>query len=204
MGNEIQITDNKIGIGKDDASGILVVITDAHHHIHEEFSFTAHYARTTGATNGHRSAMYIKTPPGSKMCHVVVSFAASTGADLTVCEAPTVAPNVGTHANIIFNRYRDSVNTSIVLDNATSPAANKFTTLDEAEIAADGTWNLGTILRQEPLTVGTGPRPAGGTSRGMQEYVLKADKAYVFVLTNTAASANDHLIELDWYEHTNL
>jgi len=30
----------------------------------------------------------------------------------------------------------------------------------------------------------------------------RADTAYVFMLTNTAASANTHIILLDYYEHT--
>ena len=36
---------------------------------------------------------------------------------------------------------------------------------------------------------------------GTEEYILKANTKYVFLITNTAASANDHLIEIDWYEH---
>lgn len=179
----------------------LITLTDAHHHIHDESSFTAFYARTTAATDGHRSGLYIKTPAGTKKGHLIASFSASTGADLTICEAPTIAANVGTHANVIFNRDRNSIIESIMLDNASSPAANKFTTLDEAEIAADGTFALGTCLRQEPLTIGSGPKPAGGGSRGSQEYVLKVNTPYIFLLTNTAASANDHLIVIDYYEH---
>lgn len=181
----------------------LITITDAHHQIHEGVSFTAYYARTTDGTDGHRSGLYIKTPAGTKLFHLIASFAASTGADLSVLEAPTIAANVGTHANVIYNRFRDDATASIALDNATSAAVNKFTTLDETEINGDGSWATGTVLRTEPLTVGTGPKPAGGSSRGVQEYILKANTAYVFLLTNTAASANDHLIEIDWYEIIN-
>jgi hypothetical protein len=80
---------------------------------------------------------------------------------------------------------------------------NKFTTLTEAQIAGDGTWATGTVLRTEPLTVGAGPKPVGGDTRATEEYILKANTKYVFLLTNTAASANTHTILIDWYEHTN-
>ena len=188
----------------DAATHMLVTVEDDEHHIHEGDSFTAYYARTTDATDGHRSGLYIKTPSGTKLFHLIASFACSTGADLSVLEAPTIAANVGTHANVIYNRFRDDATASIALDNATSAAVNKFTTLDETEINGDGTWATGTVLRTEPLTVGSSPKPAGGSSRGTQEYILKANTAYVFLLTNTAASANDHLIEIDWYEHVDL
>ena len=91
-----------------------------------------------------------------------------------------------------------------IFENATVPALNKFTTLTEAQIAGDGTWNTGTILRTAPLSIGAGPKPAGGTSREDSEYVLKTETVYILLLTNTAANANDHLLQMDWYEHTDL
>jgi len=145
--------------------------------------------------------LYFKTPATAKRIHVVPSFSASTAANFSILEAPTIAANIGSHANVIYNRDRNSVNTSMVLDNATSAAANKFTTLTEAQIAGDGTWALGTIIRTAPLTVGAGPfATSTGNDRGGQEFICKADTKYVFLITNTAASANNHFIVVDWYE----
>jgi hypothetical protein len=187
------------------------VIESDHHQAHEGYSFTAYYTATTAATDGHRSGLYLKTPPaepdhvgGSNLVHAIISFASSAAANLSICESPTIAANVGTHTPLIINRYRGSSKISGCYNNATVPARGYYTTLTQAQIAADGTWATGTILRTEPLRVGDSPKPAGGSSRGSQEYILKANTAYVFLLTNTAASANTHFIEVDWYEHRNL
>lgn len=188
------------GISIDDLTKALTTIEYPHHEIHEGSSFSSYFSRVTASTNGHRSGIYIKTPT-AKALHMVVSFSSSTAAAFSICEAPTIASNIGTHAVSIFNRNRDSINASGVKDNATAPAANKITTLTETQIAADGTFNTGTVIRTEPLKVGSGPKPAGGNSRGEQEYILKANTAYIFLLTNTSADANTHHILIDWYEH---
>ena len=173
-----------------------------HHEIHGGSSFTAYYTRTTDATNGHRSGIYIKTPAStSGYCHMIAEFSCSTAANFSISEGPTLAANVGTDTSLIYNRNRTSTSTSGCLNNAAVPAAGYITTLTEAEIAADGTYAIGTVLRTAPLTTGAGPKPAGGASRGSQEYILKANTAYLFLITNTAASANAHHILIDWYEH---
>ena len=173
-----------------------------HHEIHAGKMYHAYYAVTTAATSGHKSGLYIKTPAaGGALCHVVVHFSASVAADAHILEAPTIAANVGTsHTNVVYNRYRDSDNISGVLSNATIPVANKFTTMAADQFG--GTWAEGTVLEEYALQTGTGPKAAGGESRGASEWILKAGTAYVFMLENTVATANNHLIHIDWYEHT--
>ncbi len=186
----------------DEITHTLQVISDEHHEIHEEKSFTAYFAITTAATNGHRSGLYLKTPiQGGIEMHMVFSGSASTAADLSISEAPTIAANTVTHTVTIYTRHRNSTGTSGGRNNATTPALGLCTSLNEAQINGDGTWATGTVLRAFPLAVGSGPKPAGSNRRGMSEYVLKADTAYVLLLTNTASSANDHLLQMDWYEH---
>lgn len=181
----------------------LHVIDSEHHEIHEGTSYSAYYTRTTASTDNHRSGIYIKTPAKSintLRAHVVVSFASSAAAKYEICEGVTIDANAGTHTGDIINRFRDSTRVSGCLSNATVPVAGKFTTLDETQIAA-ASFASGTVIRTAPLQVGVGPRTAGGGSRGAQEYILKADTAYVFLLTNVGANANVHHILLDWYEH---
>ena len=186
----------------DGMTHILETITDEHHETHEGHAFSASYAITTAATDGHRSGLYIKTPSSEETTlHMIFIISASTAANYSICEAPTIAANTGTHAVAIYNRYRDNANESKGQDNATSPARNKVTTLSEAEIAGDGTWATGTVLQSRPLEAGSGPKPAGGTTRGTQEWLLKASTAYVLLITNTAALANAHYMEFEWYEH---
>lgn len=90
------------------------------------------------------------------------------------------------------------------LDNSITPTSGKFTTLTEEEMAADATWNLGTVLRTEPLVIGSSPKPACGEGRSAQEWILKSGTKYVFLVTNTTAQANVHHIFCDWYENTNV
>lgn len=186
----------------DPSTRAVITVGYEHHEIHSGSSFTARYAVTTAATDGHRSGLYIKTP-SDKEVHLVVSFSCSAAGNYSICEAPTIAANIGTHAVAVYNRFRDSTKTSGVYDNATTPAVNKVTTLTEAQIAGDGTWATGTVLSSASLQVGVGPKAAGGEARGTQEYILKASTKYVFLITNTVATANNHLIEIDWYEHNN-
>jgi hypothetical protein len=187
----------------DDDSHALLGITAAHFKIHAGLSFTTSYSVTTDATDGHRSAIYIKTPVGKEF-HMVASFSAGTAADLSIGEAPTIASNVGTHGVPIFNRNRKSLTESGCFDNATAPLINTVTTLTEAQIAGDGTFDIGLVLRNEPLTAGDGPKPAGGSTRGSQEYILLEDTAYIFMLQNTTAAANAHHIDLDYYLNLNV
>ena len=185
----------------DTTSHHLVALTDGEHEIHEGRSFTAFFAITTAATNGHRSGLYISTPATPDI-HMVFSGSSSTAADITISEAPTIASGTGTAAGTVFNRRRGSTTLSSVFDNASTPAVNKFTTITEAQFAGDGTWATGTVLRTQPLSTGAGPKPAGGESREEAEYILKPSTKYVVLITNTAASANDHLVQMDWYEDT--
>lgn len=177
----------------------LKVIDAVHSLIHDGKAFTAFYSRTTANTDAHRTGIYIKTP-ATKEVHMIASFAASAAANLSIHRAPTIAANIGTHTSAIRNRDENNSTASECKNNATTPAAAFITTLNETQIAADVTWADGTIIRLEPLTVGTGPKPAGGSSRDTQEYILKANTAYVFLLTNVGANANVHHILLDWYE----
>ena len=187
----------------DEITHVMETITDEHHQIHDQKMYAAQYTITTASTDGHRSGIYLKTPVAQLLgVHMTFVASAKTAANLSICEAPTIAANTGTHGVTVFNHFRSSTKTSICLDNATSRASNKVTTLSEAEIAGDGTWATGTILPGSgPLTAGDGPKPAGGATRGQNEWILKPDTAYVLLLTNTTAAANDHLVEFNWYEH---
>jgi len=189
---------------QDGITTALRIVDYAHHEIHSGSSFHCYFNITTAATTAHRSGIYIKTPAaGGKLVHLIVEFSCTAAADLSIHEAPTLTANIGTHGVAIYNRYRDSVKASGCFDNATTPAVNKVTTLTEANIAA-GSWAAGTVLMKEPLNAGGGPKPAGGNSRGSEEIILAANTAYVFMITNTVATANVHHISLDWYEHTNI
>ena len=179
------------------------VVLYPHHEIHGGSSFTVHYSLTTAATNAHRTGIFIKTGLNTgPLCHMVAEFSCSHAAVYSINEGVTFDVNEGTNGQPIYNRYRDSTKVSTVSDNATAPVANKICTLTEAEIAA-GNFAAGTVLRSAPMVAGGGPKAAGGDSREEQEYILKANTKYIFMVTNVGANANTHHILLDWYEHTN-
>lgn len=178
--------------------GAALIIDFGHQEIHDGDSYTGYYTRTTASTDGHRSAIYIKTPSSGQI-HMVIEFSSSTAATFSIDEAPTIDADTGTHTNTCFNRYRDSVNTSTILDNDSPAVAGYYTTYNETQLAA-ANYTPGTILRTEPLQAGSGPKPAGGTGRDTQEYILAADTIYLFLITNTSADANKHHIMIDWYE----
>jgi hypothetical protein len=184
-------------------TGASITCDVDHHLIHDSESYTAYYTVTTAATDDHRSGLYIKTPAAinNVYYHAVISFGSSAAAEYFILEAPTIAANIGTHGLFARNRDRSSSETSGVRDNATSPGVGKYTTLTEAQIAGDGTWATGTVLRNAIMQSGVGPVVAGGSSRGAQEYILAAGTAYVFMIQNIGANANTHIIQVDWYEH---
>lgn len=185
----------------DQLTGILVRIASEHHHIHTEETFHAFYNRTTAATDAHRSGIFFRIPvfTVAKQIHMVFSFGASTAAFYSLHEDCEVDLNEGTHGVSIFNRDRSSLNESKLFDNSVPMIQNKLTTFTEVQLAAAG-FNPGTIFSQEAIQSGAGPKPAGGLSRGQQEFLLKSDTNYMALITNTAASANAHTIVLDWYE----
>jgi len=180
----------------------FVMVDHPHHKIHQAKTFSAYYTITTAATAGHRSGLYVKTPPkGNSRLHMTISFAASTAAIFQVCRAPTIAAGTGTHLNVPYNHEEDSNNESHIWDNSAIPVRGRYTTLSEAEIAGDGTWATGTVIESAPLAAGDGPKPSGGVGRNVNEWIRKSDTAYVFLITNLTAAANTHYIYCDWYEH---
>ena len=177
------------------------VLEYEHHEIHAGNTFTIYFANTTAGTATQRTGLYIKTPLGPREIHMIFSGSASLASQLSLHEAPTLTADAGTGGVAIYNRDRNSSETSIVFDNAASPAVNKFTTLVEADING-GSWNAGTTLRSFPLVAGSGPKPVGGDKRGEQEYILKFNTSYVLMLTGLTSTATNHLLLMDWYEHT--
>jgi len=177
--------------------GGLVTITTPHQAIHRGHSFKVHYTTTTASTDDHRTAVYLKTPVSGEV-HMVASFSVSTAGEFFICEGITIDANEGTSAAVL-NRNRNSSTTSGVFDNATTPVVNKVMTWTEAQLAA-GNFSCGTELEYEPLVAGSGPKPAGGVSRGTEEFILKKNTKYLFYTQNIGASANVHHVWLNWYE----
>ena len=184
----------------DGATNTLQTISYEHHEIHSGSSYAAHFDNTTTSDDDHRTAIGMVMSATAKWVHLVIEVTASSPAEFFVYEAPTIDNDAGTQATI-YNRNRNSGNTSLVTDISASPTANKFETYTEAQIAA-ANFSGGTVIDHTILAGGEGPKAVGGSGRGSQEWILDQGAKYVFVMQNLGASANQHEIHLDWYEHT--
>ena len=184
------------------------VINYEHAEVHEGSSFHFGYTTTTAATDDHRTAIAFKTPNTTKWGHLTVTVTASQPAEFFLLEGPTTLDVDKGSDGTILNRNRNSTNASVMLSNETAAEAGKVTTYTEAQVVvADGGANFavsGTTIEYVVLAGGNGPFRVGGMTRGAAEVILKKNTLYMFLLQNIGNNANIHLINLDWYEHTNL
>lgn len=189
----------------DGATNAIRMLSYPHHEIHASCSFSVDYSEITASSDLDHTAIGLTTPATTTWGHMIATVTATSAAQFSIIEAPTIGtPGSGTDGVAVFNRNRNSVAPSVMLDQANpTPAANKVTTFDETEYAA-ATVSGGTVIYNALMSVGAGPKPAGGTSRDTQEWVLKQDTEYIFVIENVGASVNTHVINLSWYEHANL
>ena len=182
-------------------TGAMKFITYQHHEIHRGSSYSTHYNRTTTSDDDHRSAIGFSASDTTKWAHAVITVTASSPAEFTILEAPTVDLAAGTEKTI-YNRDRNSANTSTILNMANPQVAGSVTTFTEGQIAA-ANLSGGTMLAHYFLAGGEGPKAIGGVSRGSQEWILDQDSKYLLIMQNIGANANLHCIHFDWYEHTN-
>jgi hypothetical protein len=161
----------------------------AHHEIHSGSSFVAKYYGTS-KNDGQTINLYIKTPDTTKWGHMFFQWSASGAAYGRIYEAPTITANTGTNGQAILNHNRNSATTSVMSDNATTPAADKYGT-DVTKTAN------GTIIYEEYAGAA---KSQGGAGRNEDEYILKRNTAYLFEVESDAAGLTLS-INMSWYEH---
>ena len=162
----------------------------AHHEIHAGSSFTIdHYAESKN--DGQTINVYMKTANTAKWLHMFMNWSSGGAAFTRIYEGPTITANTGTNGVAIFNRNRNSTNTSGVSDNAASPAANKIGT-DVTKTAN------GTIIYTEYAGAA---KAQGAFVRAEREFVLKSNTVYLFEVESDAAGITLNF-DLTWYEHT--
>ncbi len=188
-------------IRMDASSGALETIAHDHEEIHAGSSFHVSYSVVTASSDDDVTGIMFKTPNTTKWGHIVVTVTASNPAEAIINEAPTLATPAAGSDKVILNRDRNSTTISVMSSLETVPTVGSATTMTEAEWTAIGV-TAGTELEHVFLAGGDGPQAIGGNSRGTREWILKQDTIYIFYLQNTGASANSHVISLDWYENT--
>ncbi len=182
----------------DENTKALVIVSQEHHEIHEGFSFSAWYEQDVSDT-GDQSIIAFKTPDSDRKLNIVVLFHASTSADGSLLEAPTITDDAGASL-AIYNRDRSSTETSTVIDTSQNPDV-----AGQAMFFTEGTQGNvtgGTEIGHVHLEAGEGKKAIGGNARGQQEWILNPDTLYVFVLESLSDADNTHHLEINWYEHT--
>lgn len=176
------------GIKKDDITGVSIGINYPHHEIHEGDAYTAEVVATGG--DGTKATITFTTPDTAKYMHIIVHARSNVEAHYTLGEGPTIGDGTGTNFTV-YNRNRNSSNASGVLG---TKAVTACQMTEGATVS-----NFGTIL--EEIHFGNGK--VGGESRGNDEWILKRNTTYAIECESEAASS-DNMIEIDWYEHTDL
>lgn len=173
----------------DKITNAIMTVDYAHHEIHGGSSFLAFHS--AGSKNdGDKINLYFKTPNTTTRLHAFLQWSASGAAYGRILEAPTVTANTGTNAQVVINRDRDSAKASTVVDNATSPAANKYGI--DVTITNDGT----KIFEEFSGAAKT----ANAAGRAESEIILKANTAYCFQVESDASTLVLFML-VSWYEH---
>ena len=177
-----------------DALFHIPVSQDAPHaKMHEGDAYSASVVDTTLADTEFIDLCF-KTP-ATKLMHMTFDYKSLTGLKLEIFEGATWDAQTGT-AVPVFNMYRDSANTSGVLENRSTAAF-----LASSELMSNPTTPAGgTAILTDYLFGAANKLPEAGGSR--VEQILKAGTLYRIRLTSTAAN-NSGQIRVSWYEHTN-
>jgi hypothetical protein len=179
----------------DNSTNKLVTVEYEHHELHDGNMFSCHYIQSVTDTND-RSVIAFTTP-ADKEVHMIIHASASAAASLIVLEG-AVGTSAGATDLTVYNRDRNSTNTSLLTSiDGTTGAVSYYTLTTDTAITG------GTELYSEYIGAGKTGQAAAGSSRGTNEWILKKSTVYDFELKSLDANDNSHNLELVWYEHTN-
>lgn len=181
----------------DDVANAAVSVTNSHRKIHDGESFTCHYNQTVSDTND-RSIIAFKTPDTLRFVHAIFFAFSSTAADAYIYETPAITDDTGASLTV-YNRRRPSTAEATVIRTNTSPDEPGAMFFSEATM---GNVTGGTELTHKPLIEGQGQKAVGGDDRGTEEWLLKPNTLYAFEIKSSTDLDNVHLLEVDFYETT--
>jgi len=181
---------------RDDLTGAAVTIEYEHHEIHDGNFFHSWYGQTVSDI-GDKTIIAFRTPVAPTRLHLIAHYLCAGAAEASVFEAPTVTNNTGATLTV-YNRDRDSLVTSGIWDTSQTPdvqgQATYFTEVTQGNVTG------GTEIWHAILALGTDNKPAGGELRGLNEWILKANTLYAFVLESKTDDDNSCMVRLNWYE----
>ena len=202
-------TTTQAPIPLDGMSGAAIVVDHQESFLHQGKMFHAHYESDPTDSNliGEETAISFITPAAaSGRVHLIIDVRADEESVWELREDPTITLNNETPL-LAFNRFRDSTNTSGMIDTGTAPGTTGRVSRHNVAEAAAADLSGGTILEHETIAIAGGP-PFGGVGnaeeRGEREWILMAETEYVIILTCSSNNNTTHEISLTWYEHTTL
>ena len=174
----IDIVDANGQSSMDSVTGALNVIDYGHHEVHEGSSFVVSDVQNISSTT---IQYMITTPDSAKLAHMIFDIEATGELLITITEG---ADRDGTTALNVFNNRRGSRASFVLVHRAVS----------------GGSGDGATIWQHRSGSTGVGNKTiSGGGSRGLNEWILKADTKYIVTLQTFA---NIYItFGLDWYEH---
>lgn len=188
----------------DNITGAALILDHAEHDVHDGKAFTVSWSTTTAATDDHRTAISFTTPAASAgLAHMTMTFSATDPAEVFILESPAIADGTQGFSRTIRNRNRTSSNLSAIVDMEAAPFPNAVEVWTEAQLAAGTFLGVGTELFHQLLGGGSGPFSAGGDTRADQEFILAPGTDYIVYIQNVGATANSHVITLNWSEDVN-
>jgi len=179
----------------DEISGAINTVDYSHHEIHEGDAYDIIYSvASLGAMTSPDDTITLtfKTSNTTEWIHFTFAVFGTSGWLVKLVEAPTGGAASPTGALPIYNKNRNSSNTSTVSDGTTS-----------GQVSYDATLATGGItLWNQYLEGSSGPKSAGASANARNEIVLKQNTTYQLSLYGTAT--DPATLIMDWYEHTNL
>jgi len=183
-------------------SGVKAIktIDYSHHEIHSGSSFTCHYSQTAPTNIGEMTIIAFFTSNTTKWIHLFASASSTAASTFAVYEDSALDVGEGSDL-VVYNRNRNSATASTVLTVTDPKVAGKVTSFSVVQAA---TANLVTTkpIYLRYLGAAAAGADTAGEQRDVNEFVLKQNTQYAFVVTNTTDDTNTHNIMLDWYEHT--
>lgn len=170
--------------GLDGISGAFVTISAVHAEVHEGATYQASYKSPDGAEIADNGVIEMLLQVGAKYAHTVFSISCGGDSEVALYEGTTFS-NAGT---------------ALSENNMKRPSGAI------ASLAATYTPTItlpGTLLLNDFIPGGTGPRAAGGTARRDSEWILKPNTNYLIRGINRSGNAQPMSIVAQWYEKTN-
>lgn len=181
----------------DGMTGATAVVTTAHLHLHEGGAFVFDYVDES-MSNDDTIVLAFKTPPGTKRVHFFPEFSTLVGGDMQVYEDTFWTAGTGSAVSVINRKREDSMDSSIILENASSASAF----IANNKIIVNPTGHDGSAASIIRRLYGWGKKEKfNANGRDENEFLLKPDTKYAVVFTAEGGS-NKAQVVLNWYEHT--